>query len=242
VISRFQPISLVLRYNKLGLKLIWRNNYLLSTTVIRFFIILVASFIGGLLFFYVTSTESRNEKKNRVDNFISFLFNLIIFIWLGKIIVHFQTFISDPLAVLAYPSNSKAFYVAIILFCINIIYRKIYKKENLFVLLHTFVPIFIAGSFTYEFLQIIVLGSKTAWMQLTLYVILLILYVLFQHKKISIIVFIWIIGHLTIASLFSYSTIFGYILSPIFFIVLFLFALFIYMYSKRFFSSDGGWK
>src|SRR5690625_3616935 len=73
---------------------------------------IAGSFIAGFIFFYLMSALSKAKKKQQAEEVTSLLINFVIYIWIGKILLNFLTFIKDPLAVLAYPSNSHAFYIS----------------------------------------------------------------------------------------------------------------------------------
>src|SRR5690625_2609412 len=94
-----------------------------SAQVLLSIAIIIISFVIGFIFFYIISPLSKEEKRKHIEELVSLLINFIIFIWVGKIIMNLAIFISDPLAVLAYPSDSSAFYIACLLIILNIIYK-----------------------------------------------------------------------------------------------------------------------
>src|SRR5690625_3372838 len=118
-------------------------------------IILIVSFIAGFIFFYVTSSLTNHVKKKQLGEITSLLIDFIILIWIGKLILNINVFIRDPLAVLAYPSNSKAFYIAVLLLILHIGYQVKRHKLEIKALLFSFVPVFLVASFVYEFIQIV---------------------------------------------------------------------------------------
>ncbi|WP_010648806.1 MULTISPECIES: hypothetical protein [Oceanobacillus] len=85
--------------------------------------IIALSFAVGFLSFYLLSDLTREQKKLQVEEIISQLFNFVIFIWIGKILINLSTFISDPLSILAYPSDSKSFYFAIVSIALMLLYK-----------------------------------------------------------------------------------------------------------------------
>src|SRR5690625_1631004 len=118
--------------------------------------IIIVSFLVGYLFFYVVSDGTKEQKKNHIEESTSQLINVVIFTWIGKIVLNIQMFIKDPLVILAYPSNSHAFYFGIGCVAVTLAYKSMKGKVALFPLVHAFVPIFLAASLTYEFIQIVV--------------------------------------------------------------------------------------
>src|SRR5690606_27038035 len=89
--------------------------------------ILAISFALSLLAFYVMSTLPKEQRKEQVSEITSQLINFVLFLWLAKILLKLPLFVRDPLAVLAYPGNSEAFYLAS-LFTGVLIWSKSIKK------------------------------------------------------------------------------------------------------------------
>jgi len=211
---------------------------LLSTTVMTSIGILVISFLLGFLFYFVITNKPNDIKKKEIDNVLSLLINFIIYIWIGKIIVNINVFFQDPLAILAYPSDAAAFYVATILIAVNIIYNIRKDKQNIKDLLNTFIPVFLAASFLFEFAQLVVYGSRQGWMLLTLLMVLLLIYISIQDKinqsKVNIgLVFAWLLGQFILSIITSYTTIFGYMVSSWFYISVGVLMLVFIMYSRK---------
>lgn len=207
-----------------------------STTVIASIGILVISMVIGFLFYYITTLGPKEEKKQQIGDILSLVINFMIFIWIGKIVVHLAKFVQDPLAVLAYPSNSYAFYIATIFIIVNLIYRMVKHQQNMPLLLSSFVSVFLAATFTYEFLQIII-EKNNNWIYLSFITFTLIIY-LVMIEKVNIekstltIAILWLVGQFVL-SIVSYATIFSYHLSPIYFVCLLIFILSYYLYRKK---------
>ena len=113
--------------------------------------ILAISIGAGLLTFYLWSDIPQEQKKAQLNEIVSQLINFIIFVWIGKIVMNISLFISDPLAVLAYPSDSKAFYFAVALTTTVLVYKKFRKEYDMYQLFESFLPVFIVGSFVFAF-------------------------------------------------------------------------------------------
>src|SRR5699024_7489123 len=155
--------------------------------------------------------------------------NFIIYIWIGKIIVNFNKFITDPLAILAYPSNSYAFYIATILIIINLLYRKYRHKENVSIIIETFIPVFLTASFLYEFLLLVIDNQSHDKLYLVFIVGLTLGYILlYGNVKVQNLTVLFgfslLIGQLTLTFL-SYLTVFGYRLLPVYFISLIIISI-----------------
>src|SRR5690625_2240951 len=188
--------------------------------------LIVVSFVIGFAFFYMTNHLQKEHKKAQLEEMISQLVNFIIFIWVGKIILNFSIFINDPLVILAYPSNSDTFYIAILLSAILLFYKSWKKKFNVIQLITSFLPVFLMASFLYEFIQMMLDHNTFSFGYLTLSTILLVLFLLI-HERLSsrnlilIMLISWTFGVLVLAYTHPFVTIFGYIMAP-WFIVLFL--------------------
>jgi|SRR5699024_2132072 len=204
-------------------------------TVLTFLFILIASFIAGLLFTYTTSTASKAKRKKQIDTIISIVINLVIYIWIGKILANLSLFIEDPFAVLAYPSNGRALAIALVFLTIHILYKIWFKKEDLMPIIKLLLPVFIASAFMYEFLQMIVMGNKSHWVQVLLYAVLLLIYVLLQEGVLRnwLIIYSWILLQLYFTITKSYTTVFQYSLSLSFVIILFIIAMIGLFLNKR---------
>lgn len=208
-----------------------------STWIIMSIGIIIVSFIAGLVFYYIISPLPAPKKKKQLEEVISLLVNFIIYIWVGKIVVNFLAFINDPLAVLAYPSNSGAFYVAIILLVVNLIYKIWKNKFDVIQWLAAFVPVVLAASFTYEFIQFIQKQNTYGLSYLILLMTLLIAFIVFQERMpagtLAFLLLAIMAGSLFGFSFFMSSTIFGYTIHSWFSLILFIVFLSLGYYYHR---------
>lgn len=189
--------------------------------------ILVVSLLAGIVFYYMISTKSQLEKKAEMNTLISFIINFVLFIWLGKVLINLPLLFSDPFVVLARPSDSKAFYVAVSLIMINVIYHKVRHKLNVMELLHGFIVFFIAASFMNEFIKIIALGNSNTWGYLTFLLGLIVVIVLLYDKMerdyfIYLVSATWLLGQLVLGIFAPYVIVFTYLISNVFLIVCFI--------------------
>lgn len=207
--------------------------YLFTTTVISSISKLIFSFIIGGSFFYITSRETKEIKKQQIERIFSLLINFIIYIWIGKIVQHLPLIFKDPLAVLAYPSNSLSFYIATGLIIIHLIYRVIRHKENVNSILQVFLPIFVASLFVYEFIGLVIQNNDQNWFTFIWIMILFLIYVFYGNKKEymnGIIMILWFGGQFIIARTIPYTTVFGYMLASTYFIILLIILIGIFIY------------
>lgn len=188
--------------------------------------VIVISIVIGLVFFYFTSELERDQKKIQLEEMVSQLINFVIFIWVGKIMMNFSIFIKDPLAILAYPSNSEAFYVAVSLSTILLFYKAKKKKFNVLQLVSSFLPVILVASFLYEFIQLVWNNNTYSIGNLALFTILLVFFLLAgdrmtSRKLMTMLLIGWSVGILLLAYIQPFATVFGYIMAP-WFISLFL--------------------
>src|SRR5699024_9944880 len=80
---------------------------------------IIISWFLGLFSYSLINHVSQEEKKANLEELGSQFINFIFLIWIGKIVFNFTSFIKSPTVILAYPSNSTAFYFAIILITIS---------------------------------------------------------------------------------------------------------------------------
>jgi hypothetical protein len=184
----------------------------------------------GYLSFYLFSELSKEQQKKHLEEITSQLINLVLFIWLGKIVLNFTSFIKDPLSILAYPSDSKAFYFAIMLLAFWFLYKSKRKSLDALPLIESFVHIFLISSFVYEFMQIIMYENPYALGYLIELAILAGLFFFLRERLteitlLMVIVTVWSLGLLVLAFVQPFVTVFGYMMTPWFVAVFFVMSI-----------------
>lgn len=144
--------------------------------------ILVFSLATGFLTFYLFSDLTMEQKKKHIEELFSQIITFIIFIWLGKVTLNFSIFISDPIAILAYSSDSKSFYFAVVLHAIYLAYKSKVKNFSILPLLDPFLNIFLIASFVYEFIQYEIKDNPYAFGYLILLAILIGIYFFLRER------------------------------------------------------------
>ncbi len=197
---------------------------------------------GGIFIFYSTSHLSKETKKIHIEQMISELINFVIFIWLGKMITNITLFVKDPLAVIAYPSDSKALYIAVLLSGITLFIKSKKGKIHAIALFESFLPVFLTGSFLYEFIQIVWLNKGGTIGYFILITILLVLYFSIRDRLGTNVLFIiflsgWSFGVVLLALIQPFVTVFGYMMAPWFIWLFFTVQIFI-IFRKR---DINGW-
>ncbi|MGY0692705.1 hypothetical protein ACW2QC_07900 [Virgibacillus sp. FSP13] len=208
--------------------------------------IIVLSLIVGLVFYYVLNDVTKEQKMKQIEELASQLVNFVIFIWLGKIILHLPIFIKDPLAILAYPSSSHGFYLAVLLSGCVLFYKSKRGKINLLAFIASFLPVFLAGSFTYEFIQLIWNNNTYSFGYIVLLTVLMVSYLLIRAHittgtLICLILIGWTTGILVLSFIQPFVTVFGYIMAPWFVGVFFVVSLFSLIILNRRKRERNGW-
>ncbi|HLS36522.1 MAG TPA: hypothetical protein VK061_09805 [Bacillota bacterium] len=196
--------------------------------------ILVGSFLFGLLIYYFANSVPKEKKKQHIDLVISQMINFVIFIWIGKIIYQFRLFIQDPIAVLAYPSHAESFYIATVLFLINIGVQVYWKKFALKTFINVFIPVMIASAFLYEFIQMQLFEQQ--FISHFIVLIALLLCYVFMKKSTTnnlLLLFGWTLGLLIISYIDPFIMVFQYLISRIYIILTMVLALISYIYFYR---------
>ena len=201
--------------------------------------IISLSIMIGLGTFYVISDLSKQKRREHIEGIVSQLINIILYIWMGKIILNFSVFIKDPLAILAYPSSSHAFYLAILFsILVNLLKSKDAHKNDphfieslVFVSLVT-VFVYVWNSNAYAFGTLIVVGF------------LLVLFISLREKIASSTLLIvtitaWSGGMVLLDFIQPIVTLFGYIITPWFVGLFYLISMFIIIIKRR--RERRGW-
>ncbi|WP_018930915.1 hypothetical protein [Gracilibacillus lacisalsi] len=123
-------------------------------------VLLIGSFLLGIVFFRFISPYSKLETKKRIDRIMNLFMMFVVFLWLGKIITNLSTFINDPLPILAYPSDSKAFYVAVTLSIVYVKFNLAKDYHQGIDVLYVWFFVFFIASFVYGFVQMIFWSSS----------------------------------------------------------------------------------
>lgn len=208
-----------------------------TTTVIKMVGTLILSFLIGLGTFYIVDAGEKKQKKKQIEEVTSMVIQFIIYVWLGKILVHIKIFFSDPIAVLAHPSDSKAFYIATLLTLLHLAYKARQRTIDVHRFMRAFIPILIYTSFMYEFLQIVT-GQSIFHLYFILIMSLTAGYIALdkpnrQHTFPYYTLIVWLSGLLIISLGKGYITLFGYLLQPIYFIACLLLAVWSVWWGKR---------
>lgn len=189
-----------------------------SMWVIKTVGMLVISFIIGMAFFFFTNQSSIEQRKKQLESVLLLIINFVIFVWISKIILNLSLFVSDPLAVLAYPSPSTAFYLATAFLVTNIIYRVWRHNMNVMEWLEAFTPVFLAAAFSYEFFDMLGSAHPSGIIRLIFLMGLLVVYLILDRKVSSakralLLMTVWALGQFILSFIDPQVALFGYRLS-----------------------------
>lgn len=194
------------------------------TNAIEQIVIIMASFAIGIAGYIGMSKELFKEKKKRMDWLFSMVIQMVIYIWIAKVIVLFKLAIKDPIAVLAYPSNTTILYLALIFTAIHI---AIHIKKNVLQvegMLEVFVPVLLSTEFIYVCIQLFQTGRTGFIINAAIVMVLLFVYLLIEKMHTSrrlVALFIaWAIGKIVLSTVLGHKVLFGYMVSPIMYVVL----------------------
>lgn len=194
------------------------------TNTIEQVVILMVSFGIGVASYFGMSYELLKVKKKRFDWLFSMVIQLVIYIWIAKIIVLFKVTIKDPFAVLAYPSNATIFYLALIFTTIHI---AVHIKKNMLrvdEMIEVFVPVLLSTQFIYVCIQLFQTGRTPFLINAGIVMVLLLVYLTVDKAHTvrgSVGLFIaWAVGKIILSTVFEHKTLFGYMVSPLLYVVL----------------------
>src|SRR5690625_1980541 len=200
--------------------------------------ILVVSFLLAILFYYMMSSKTKEYKLKVIEQVTSMLINFVIYIWIAKIILSISTFVRDPIAVLAYPSDSRSFYLAFAFVLLHSVYQAKKDLQQVKQTTEAYVTVFLSSSFFYEFIHTITENYTFSSFYLALlFVLLMILVIGFerwpkQMLHLSLMI-AWSVGTFILAIRLPYITIFGYLVSPLFLVVLLIMFIGLLIYNQR---------
>lgn len=203
--------------------------------IVKAFVSLAA---GILAFYLLVSNESTPQKKQYVEEIVSQLINLVIYIWISKILLKISVFLQDPMAVLAYPSGSSAFYLAVFFSTVTLVYKSKRQKFDVLSFMYAFMQVFLIASFVYEFI-LIVWDRNTysiGYMVLLAVLFLMILFIRNHLTKLQIMMIAligWSVGKLALAFIMPLTMVFGYTMAPWFIILFFLVCLAFIIWNHR---------
>lgn len=198
---------------------------------------IVISIMAGLISYYMMSDIQKEQKKKQIEEITSQLINFVIFIILGKIILNFSVFTSDPMAILAYPSDSSAFYLAVLFSALFLFYKSKRGQMDVLVFLQTFTQVFLVASFLYEFIQYVWNNNPYSLGSMILLAILIVsflfLHGLTTHTLLTVMLVGWSLGMFILTIIQPYVTVFGYMIEPWFLGVFFIISLTINIFNQR---------
>lgn len=77
-------------------------------------VVLTISLGSGVFFFMLTSPFSKTRTRHVLSEMIGLFVWLVVFVWIGKVLLKWRLFFEDPVSILIYPSNHQALYIGIV--------------------------------------------------------------------------------------------------------------------------------
>lgn len=200
--------------------------------------ILIGSFLLAFVFYFIISSDERKIKMKNLEQISGIIINFIIYVWVAKVVLNIAIFIRDPIAVLAYPSDSRAFYFAFVFLIVHIIYQGRKDDWKISEIKTALVPIFLSSSFVYEFIQLVSGGVGFAAFYLGLLFVLLLLLVIGYDRWPKDILNVglmigWAVGALILSIRLPYLTVFNYMMSPLFLAIILVVLIGLLIFNRR---------
>lgn len=198
----------------------------------------IASIALGFAVFYIISDFAKAQKLKQAGEAFSQLINFVLFIWLSKILLNLALMFRDPLALLAYPSGSKAFYLAVLFSAAVLLYGTRKGRIDGWLFVRALWLILLPAAFFYEFARFTWFGDAYAFGNLILYAALLAVFLgisdkLPPHTATSVLITLWACGMLLGSVLQSYPSAFGYVMEPWFILLFFAASQALIFFSNR---------
>lgn len=133
---------------------------------------MLISIVIGLIVFSSVSPVQKTQKKVLIDIVTTQLFQLVIAIIIGKIVLHLSLFVEDPIAVLAYPGDGNALYIGTMLVILYNGWKYQRTNQSWTLTLYTWSVVLLTSLFTFYFLQMTI-GNHPQWLELLVSFVLL---------------------------------------------------------------------
>ncbi len=214
------------------------SAWVIGSVVIKSsFVVLVISILVSMLLFRFLHPFNERKGKQYVDEIGTIFIGIAVSIIIGKILLNVSEFITDPIAILAYPSDSKAFYIGLLFVVVYVKWRVIRSYDHFEELFFSWMFVFFAASFLYEFV-ISVFGNGTGnGISMVIPFVLLIGFLLLYEKvAIGLLAILgmvlWSLGQL-LFRIFDQTSIFQFYVSPIFYGLNLLIGIMLLLYRRK---------
>lgn len=198
--------------------------------------IFVVSISFGFLIYFVVADQS--NKKTYMEQLMSQLMNFVVYLWIGKILLNVSLFIKEPMTILAYPSDSNAFYIAVLFSIVTVGIQMKRKKIDINPFLHAFMFVFLLSSFMYEFIQIVWNDRLFSIQYIGLLAFLIIVFIAIRsyttiYVSNIIMVIGWTLGMWGLSYMMPVTMVFNYTIASWFLELFFVFCLLVIIFSRR---------
>jgi len=163
-------------------------------------IVTLLGLVGGGLFFYYTSPYENAIKKLHSNKLLDIVLYTMIFTIVAKVLLNVSLFFDDPVAVLAYPSDSTAFYLATLGVVVVMAWSLIKTRTELVPLIDSLFRLIVGSQFVQLFLTLTLTTYHVSMLQLGLLFITLLLLVFLTKQPLNLVMETAIIAVYTIGA------------------------------------------
>ncbi|MGM0523645.1 MAG: hypothetical protein ACQER2_06345 [Bacillota bacterium] len=163
-------------------------------------IVTMLGLVGGGLLFYYTSPYEQALKKLHSNKLLDIVLYTMIFTIVAKVILNMSLFFDDPVAVLAYPSDSTAFYLATGGVIIVMAWSLVKARTELVPLIDSLFRLIVGSQFVQLFLTLTLTTYYVSMIQLGLLFVTLLLLVFLTKQPLNIMTQASIIGVYTMGA------------------------------------------
>lgn len=162
-----------------------------------------------------------SDKKGQLSHAISIIADFLIFLWASKLALNVHHLIREPVAVLSRPADSAAFYTASLLTGIILVFRIWRDRSDPGILLFL-LRLWFLSSFLFEFTEFVIGSHPANLINLFLYGGLSLFSVrkaLPPDRLMVMSLLLWAAGGLSTLLIQPVLTMFGFLISPWFFLI-----------------------
>lgn len=162
-----------------------------------------------------------SDKKGQLSHAISIIADFLIFLWASKLALNVHHLIREPVAVLSRPADSAAFYTASLLTGIILVFRIWRDRSDPGILLFL-LRLWFLSSFLFEFTEFVIGSHPANLINLFLYGGLSLFSVrkaLPPDRLMVMSLLLWAAGGLSTLLIQPVLTMFGFLISPWFFLM-----------------------
>lgn len=210
------------------------------TDVLASVITCVVSYMVAWAIFDVLSHEARLTRRATLSAVTSEIMNIVILIWLAKIVTHVDILVYDPEVVLVYPCEAQHLYMALFVEGLWLAYRVWKGRLDLTRFMSVAIPVVLMMSMINEAIHVVRHTSANSIVYLIILVILWLTWLTLASRTpvwlwTHVLVLCWLSSMFTIQLCLAQVTFFGYAVhtTPLILAVVALIINFVIVYRKE---------